>query len=256
MAQVKPETFEQKSSLGVVLTLLAANHGLRHAFGTKKLVDEKRLAHAMDQGEIPVASVHQVHGDGILVVDRPAEDWVAAQKKIAAAGRAEGYDAMVTDQPGVILAVRTADCLPVLIFDPRQRVIAAVHAGWRGALREVVPKTVRCMMDRFSCQPQAVIIGIGPSIRSCCYEVGEMVLAPLSARYPYWQEVVKESGDKKAMLNLQELIRRQLLELGVPMDQIEIAQACTSCDPERFFSYRRDGKKTGSMWSGIVMEAA
>ena len=83
-----------------------------------------------------------------------------------------------------------------------------------------------------------------------------MVLVPLSARYPYWREVVKESGDKKAMLNLQELVHRQLLDLGVPADQIEIAQACTACDPERFSSYRRDGKKAGSMWSGIVMEAA
>ncbi|HXC61320.1 MAG TPA: polyphenol oxidase family protein, partial [Nitrospiria bacterium] len=182
MIQAMPETFKQKSSLGVVLTRLSANHGLRHAFGTKELANEERLAQAMDQEGIPVVSVHQVHGDGILVLDQPAEDWAAAQKKTAAAGRVEGYDAydaIVTDQTGVILAVRTADCLPVLIFDPMQRVIAAVHAGWRGALREIVPKTVRCMMDRFSCRPAAIIVGVGPSVRSCCYEVGEMVLAPL-----------------------------------------------------------------------------
>lgn len=256
MAQAMNKTFEQKSSAGVVLNLLAANRGLRHAFGTKKLTNEKRLAQAVDQQGIPVVSVHQVHGDGILVVDRSTEDWIAALKKMEAPRGTEGYDAIVTDQPGVILAVRTADCLPVLMFDPRQRVIAAVHAGWRGALCEVVPKTVRCMMDRFSSQPQTLVIGIGPSIRSCCYEVGEMVLAPLAARYSDWRGVVKESGDKKAVLNLQELIRRQLLELGAPADQIEIAQACTACDHERFFSYRRDGKRAGSMWSGIVMEAA
>lgn len=250
------KTFDQKSFLGVALNLLAANRSIRHAFGTKKLANEEHLVQAMELQGVPVVSVHQVHGDGILVVDCNAENQVADLKKMEASRGTEGYDAIVTDQRGVILAVRTADCLPVLIFDPRQRVIAAVHAGWRGALREVVPKTVRCMMDRFSCQPQTLIIGIGPSIRSCCYEVGEMVLAPLAARYPYWQEVLKESGEKKAMLNLQELVRRQLLELDVPVDQIEIAQACTACDAERFFSYRRDGKKAGSMWSGIVMEAA
>ena len=111
---------------------------------------------------------------------------------------AEGYDAIVTNQPGVILAVQTADCVPVLIFDPKQRVIAAVHAGWRGTLREVVPKTVRCMMDRFSCRPSAIVAGIGPSIRSCCYEVGEMVLAPLAARCSYWHEVTKGSGREGA----------------------------------------------------------
>jgi len=243
------KTFEQKSSPGVVLSLLTANRGLRHAFGTKKLTGEECLVQAVELQGVPVVSVHQVHGDGILVVDSNVENQVAALKK-------KKYDAIVTDQPGVILAVRTADCLPVLVFDPRQRVIAAVHAGWRGAVRDVVPKTVRCMVDRFSCRPQEAVIGIGPSIRSCCYEVGEMVLAPLAARYPYWREVAKESVEEKAMLNLQELIRRQLLELDIPPDQIEIAQACTACDPERFFSYRREGKKVGSMWSGIVMEAA
>jgi YfiH family protein len=249
------KTFEEKSSFGVVLGVLGAHKSLRHAFATKKLADEKRLAQAMGQEGISIVSVHQVHGDGILVLDQPAKDWVSAQEKIAKAEGVDGYDAIVTNQPGLILAVRTADCVPVLIFDPEQRVIAAVHAGWRGTLRGVVPKTVRCMMDRFSCRPSAIIVGIGPSIRACCYEVGEMVLAPLAARYSYWQEVAKEVGEKKAMLNLQELIRRQLLELGVSVNQIETAQACTACDPERFVSYRRDGKNPGNMWSGIAMEA-
>jgi copper oxidase (laccase) domain-containing protein len=81
-----------------------------------------------------------------------------------------------------------------------------------------------------------------------------MVLAPLAARYPYWQEVTKESGEGKAMLNLQALIRRQLIDLGVPAGQIEIAETCTACNPTHFFSYRRDGRQTGSMWSGLVME--
>lgn len=250
------KTFEEKSSFGVVLGVLAAHKSLRHAFATKKVADENRLAQAMGQEGISVVSVRQIHGDGILVLDQPAGDWVVAQEKIAKAEGAEGYDAIITNQPGVILAVRTADCVPVLIFDPEQRVIAAIHAGWRGTLRGVVPKTVQCMLDRFSCRPSAIVAGIGPSIRSCCYEVGELVLAPLAARCSYWQEVTKEVGEKKAMLNLQELVRRQLLELNIPANRIETAQACTACDPERFVSYRRDGKKAGSMWSGIAMEAA
>src|SRR6185503_2021155 len=101
-----------------------------------------------------------------------------------------------------------------------------------------------------------MIAGIGPSIRACCYEVGEMVLAPLAARYSYWQEVAREVGEKKAMLNLQELVQRQLLAIGIPGNRIETVQACTRCEPERFVSYRRDGKRAGNMWSGIAMEAA
>ena len=243
------ETVLRKQSNGVVLSLLAANHGLHHAFGNRNLADTKNLARALDQEGAGVVSVRQVHGDAVLVLDRPAGNGAAVQKK-----NSQGYDALVTDQLGVILTVRTADCLPVLIFDPDQRVIAAVHAGWRGAIQEIVPKTLRCMMDRFSCRPSAVIVGIGPSIQACCYEVGEMVLAPLAARYPYWQEVIKKSGEGKAMLNLQALIRRQLLELAVPAGQIETAETCTACNPAHYFSYRRDGKQTGSMWSGLVME--
>ena len=119
------------------------------------------------------------------------------------------------------------------------------------------------MTARFSCRPQALLVGIGPSIRSCCYEVGDIVLAPLAARCPYWRDLVKEKGDLpagqaggKAMLDLQGLVHRQLLGLGVSPDRIEISEACTACDPERFESYRRDGKAASSMWSGIVMEAA
>jgi YfiH family protein len=249
-------TSEQRLSLGVMLGILGENRGLRHIFATKMLTDEKRLARALNQEGNPVVSVRQVHGDGILVLDQPAKDWAAAQKKISEAEGVDGYDAIITNQPGVILAVRTADCLPVLIFDPGKRVIAAVHSGWRGSLRGVVPKTVKCMVDRFSCNPITMIVGIGPSIRACCYEVGEMVLAPLAARFPYWQEVAKEAGEKKAMLNLEELVRRQLLDLKIPRSRIASVQACTRCDPERFVSYRRDGKKAGNMWSGIAMEAA
>ena len=255
MAQTM-QTFEQKLSSGIMLGLLGAESSLRHAFATKYLKDERSLSRALNLEGIPVVSVRQLHGDGVLVLDRPEADWNAAQKKIAQAENVEGYDAIVTNQSKVILAVRTADCLPVLIFDPERRVIAAVHSGWRGTLREVVPKTVRCMADRFSCRPSAMIVGIGPSIQACCFEVGEMVLAPLSARYSYWQEVAKEIGGKKAMLNLQELVRRQLLKLGIPENRIETVQACTRCEPERFVSYRRDGKKAVSMWSGILMEAA
>jgi len=245
------EAVLQKLSNGVVLSLLSANDGLHHAFGTRELAEVKSLSRVLDQQGALVVSVHQVHGDGVLVLDRPAGNGAAVQKKSS-----QGYDALVTNQPGVILAIRTADCLPVLIFDPAQRVIAAVHAGWRGAVQDIVPKTLRCMMDRFSCRPSAVIVGIGPSIQSCCYEVGEMVLAPLADRYPYWHEVIKESGKGKAMLNLQALIRCQLFELGVPAGQVEIAEACTACNPAHFFSYRRDGKQAGSMWSGLVMETA
>jgi purine-nucleoside/S-methyl-5'-thioadenosine phosphorylase / adenosine deaminase len=244
------EAVVQKLSSGTVLSILAANDGLRHAFGTRELADVKSLARALNHQGAPVVSVRQVHGDGILVLDRSTGDGADAQKK-----RAQGYDALVTDQPGVVLAIRTADCLPVLMFDPEQRVIAAVHAGWRGILQEIVPKTLRCMMNRFSSRPSAVIIGIGPSIWACCYEVGKIVLVPLADRCSYWRAVIKESGEGKAMLNLQELVRRQLLDWGVPSGQIETAQACTACDRERFFSYRRDGKRAGSMYSGIVMEA-
>ena len=127
----------------------------------------------------------------------------------------EGWDALVTDQPGVMVTVRTADCVPVLLHDPVQRVVAAVHAGWRGALAGIVPKTVALLVSRFGATVERLRMAIGPSAGPCCYEVDEPVLARLREAFPEWRAVVEPRGAEKAHLDLRALVRRQGLADGL-----------------------------------------
>jgi hypothetical protein len=191
-----------------------------------------------------VVSVKQVHGTDVLVLDRPVEP---------GEGFSGGWDALVTNQPRVLLTVRTADCVPVLIYDPSRQVVAAVHAGWRGTVSGIIPKTVAVLRRRFASPASSLRIGIGPSIGVCCYEVDEPVLKRLRACRKDWRTMVRDIRGGRAMLDLQAVIRSQLRTAGVRARQIHTAMLCTACHPELFYSYRRDGIVNGAMVSGIML---
>jgi YfiH family protein len=164
---------------------------------------------------------------------------------------AHEYDAIVTNQPGVLAAVETADCVPILLLDPVRGVCAAIHAGWRGTLAKIAPKTVAVLQNRFGCSLRSIRAAIGPSIGVCCYEVNGAVLEPLKRSVPYWAEVVEEVKGTKAHLDLRGLNRRQLEEIGIGPTRIDTVNLCTACHRDLFHSYRRDGAGTGRMLSGI-----
>ncbi len=191
-----------------------------------------------------VVSVHQVHGTDILVLDRP----VRSQHSFTGA-----WDALVTNQPGILLTVRTADCVPVLIYDPDRHVVAAVHAGWRGAVAGIIPKTLAVMYRAFGSPARSLHVGIGPSIGPCCYEVDEPVLGPLRTGFPDWSSVIQETGGERARLDLGRLVGQQAQSVGVKAERIWTVRACTVCHPDLFYSYRRDGVVNGTMVSGIMV---
>jgi YfiH family protein len=215
-----------------------ARQGVRHFFGTR------HDPPGPDRSVRAVVSVTQVHGTDVLVLDRPVADGQAFDG---------GWDALMTDQPGVLLTVRTADCVPVLIHDPVHGIVAAVHAGWRGAVAGIVPKTVAAMATRFGSRPASLRVSIGPSAGSCCYEVDEPVLSRLRASYADWQGLVQETGPGTARLNLRGLVRGQAQSAGVREDGIHSVSLCTICHPALFHSYRRDGTVRGTMVSGIML---
>lgn len=215
--------------------------GVCHYFGTKLAPGPP--ATAMSGPSVRVVTVRQVHGTEVLAIDR---------RTAAASG---GYDAIVTNQPGVLVAVEAADCVPILLLDPSRGVYAAVHAGWRGTLGGIVTKTVEVMQDRFGSHLRSIRAAIGPSIGVCCYEVNGTVLAPLKRGFSYWAEVVENVKGTKAHLDLRGLNRRQLEEAGISSGRIETVNLCTACHPDLFHSYRRDGAKTGRMMSGIGLTA-
>jgi len=217
--------------------------GVHHFFGTKIAPD---LPGAGRNGPpLRVVTVRQVHGTEVLVLDR------RSARSLESSPDAQGCDAIVTNQPGVVVAVETADCVPILLLDPVRGVSAAVHAGWRGTLGGIVPRTVAVMQNRFGCSLRSIRVAIGPSIGVCCYEVNGTVLAPLKRGFPYWADVVEDVKGTKAHLDLRGFNRRQLEEVGIGQARIETVNLCTACHPDLFYSYRRDGAGTGRMISGI-----
>ena len=193
---------------------------LKHGFGT-------RLSTAWPD-ESALATVKQIHSDQVLVVRQP--------------GQFGPGDALISQQPGLSVAIRTADCLPIVIVDRRTRAVAAVHAGWRGAVAEIVPKAVTARVGEFGSRPENLEIAIGPGIGVCCFEVGPEVAVQFQQFFPERRDL-----NGRAKVDLAETITRQLRRNGVALSQISTLGLCTYCNPELFESYRRDREKAGRM---------
>jgi polyphenol oxidase len=195
---------------------LADLRWLEHGFGT-------RLSPGWPPNQ-RLAKAKQIHSDRVLMVETDGP-------------QGEG-DALISQAPGIALAIRTADCLPILIADPRARAVAAVHAGWRGVACEIASKAVDAMTQRFGSRPEDLIVAIGPGIGVCCFEVGPEVAARFGL-----------SGRTK--VDLVETTRRQLGRNGVGASQISACGLCSCCNPELFESYRRDRDTSGRMTAMI-----
>jgi YfiH family protein len=220
-------------------------HGVVHAFGTKAA----RAVRAMhtDGTKFQVVSINQVHGIDVLVLAGRMTD-----SQVLEAAFASSFDAIITDRPRTWLTVRTADCVPVLFLEPNRGVIGVAHAGWRGTVGGIGANVVRLMQEVFDCKLGLVQAAIGPSIGRSCYEVDEAVLGPLKRAFPFWPKVVSEAGGGRGHLDLGRLNRLTLEAAGVQPSQIFAVNLCTRCHPDLFHSYRRDGKGTRHMISGIA----
>ncbi len=184
-------------------------------------------------------------------------------------------DGMMTAEPGVLLAIQTADCIPVLIADPKKRAVAAFHAGWRGTLKRIVENGVGRMRLEFGSNPRNLVAAIGPGIGQCCYAVGEEVRSEFLSQFAYAEELFCDVYDSDPVkekypllfltarapghsntgpslhLDLVEANRRQLLDAGLKADAISVLGDCTSCRTDRYFSYRAGQGFTGRMLSVI-----
>lgn len=207
----------------------------------------------MDDGTLPFPVIcgHQVHKAEIAIVDRPdmtREDL-------------EGYDALITQLPDCGIGVRTADCVPVLLFDYRKRVIAAIHAGWKGTVLRISQLTIKKMHEAFGCEPKDIIAQIGPSIGPDSFQVGEEVVERFrDAGFPMeeihsWQG----EGDGTPMsgghhIDLWKANRWLLTDAGIAPQSITIAAIDTYTD-ERFFSARREGTRCGRIINAIRLRS-
>jgi YfiH family protein len=226
--------------------------------------NKRRFQFALGADDLTMVSLHQIHSDVVRTFD-------AAPTK-----QCKG-DAIATKTPGLLLGVSTADCAPVLIVDPKKRVVAAIHAGWRGTLQRIVAKSIGQMQMEFGCHPQDLLAAIGPTIGGCCYEVGTEVASQFAAKFTNANEFFDElrTGDepnplqwlnmmppghqpppKNVILNLPKANKLQLLEAGIPEKNIYITNLCTSCDVEKLFSYRKERDRSGRLLSVIGIRPA
>jgi len=161
-------------------------------------------------------------------------------------------DALITNEPGLFVCVQTADCVPILLFDPKQKVVAAIHAGWRGTVSKISGKTIQLMTEKFGCQPSDIIAGIGPSIHIHAYEVGPEVVESVQSKFINSPALLKPSlTEGKAYFDLWEANKTVLIESGIPEENIEVMGLCSFEHSDLFYSARRDGLDTGRMVSGI-----
>jgi YfiH family protein len=165
-------------------------------------------------------------------------------------GRPEA-DAALATRPGEVLGIETADCLPVLLADPRRRAVAAAHAGWRGTAQGVARAAVRALVETGS-DPAELVAALGPGIGPCCYEVGEDVRAAFGERGAAF---FRPGPRARAHLDVRAANRAQLLEEGLSAERIASAGDCTLCRPDLYHSYRRDGKTAGRMINFVGFEA-
>jgi purine-nucleoside/S-methyl-5'-thioadenosine phosphorylase / adenosine deaminase len=194
-----------------------------------------------------------LHGFGTRQVDVPGLfanlatlKQIHSARCVEAGGRCgvlgEG-DALLEDTPGAVVAVKTADCIPILLVDERRRAVAAVHAGWRGTAAGIAAHAAAAMSERFGTRVEDLHAAIGPGIGKCCYEVGPEVAAQFGL-------------EGRTHLDLPEINRARLEEIGIPKDRIYVSHLCTMCRAQEFHSFRRDKEAAGRLHSFVGIRPA
>ena len=193
---------------------------------------------------------HQTHTDHLKIV---TEDDIG--KGIFKERDYHDVDGLITNRPGVALVTQFADCTPLLFCDPVHRVIATSHAGWRGTVQEIGPKTVKAMKEHFGCRPEDILCAIGPSIGPCCYEVDDPVYQPLSQiSYVDLSAIFTPTDKGHYQLNLWETNRQMLISAGIRPDHIDVTDLCTCCHSDWFHSHRATGGKRGTLAALIELK--
>lgn len=213
----------------------------------------------------PLVAIRQIHSDIIHRISKVPDEVLTG-------------DGLITDTPQVLLGVLTADCLPVILVDPKHRAVGVFHAGWRGTVKRIVEKGVGEMYRWFKSKPSEIKAAIGPGIRGCCYQVGPEVLAVFESQFSYADQLFRETKErdeihekypllfltarapghselpKKIFLDLAEANRQQLIAAGVRTKNISDLGLCTSCRTDLFFSHRAEKGMTGRMMAVVGMK--
>ena len=247
---------------GNSLNLGFTKHDSRPAVERNRAAFLRKIGAARGNKLWPLVTLRQVHSDLIhCITDIPTAPLTG--------------DGLITREPGILLAVQTADCLPIILVDIKRRVVGVFHAGWRGTAKRIVEKGVGEMRRCFGTLPRDIRAAIGPGIHECCYQVGPEVREKFESQFGYAADLfheTKESDEvrerypllfmtarapghgelpKKIFLDLVEANRRQLVTAGVPARNIGASELCTSCRPDWLFSHRAENGVTGRMLGAV-----
>ena len=247
------------------------NLGFTAADNREAVIQNRRLLAEAVTGdaETPILALRQFHSNMVIVVG------------FGDAGREHPRtaDGAITAEPGLLIAIQTADCIPVLVADRKRRVVAGFHAGWRGTVKRIVELGVGRMRIEFGSEPEDLIAAIGPGVGQCCYAVGEEVLSQFESQFSYARGLFREVFDSDPVrrkypmlfltqrapghssigpalhLDLIQANRRQLLDAGLKASAISFTGGCTSCHTNLFFSHRASQGHAGRMMSVIGIRA-
>lgn len=237
---------DENTPLFVQSDLLQSHAAIVHFFSTRN-ADMDHSALLLQYFNLHASQLitgQQSHGKRIAIIDRESQDGSFMQT-----------DAFITAEQGICLAVKTADCTPILLFDPLCMVVAAIHAGWRGTIQNITGETISLMQKTFGCDASNIVAAIGPCIGVKCYEVGDEVAGLFREQFSILPAVVEEAclPNEKSRVNVRLANYHQLLQAGISAHNIEMSEVCTF-ENQMFHSARRDGKFSGRMLSGIMLK--
>ncbi|WP_027717349.1 peptidoglycan editing factor PgeF [Desulfovirgula thermocuniculi] len=261
--EVKYLVFEHFGRTGLVAHGFTSRHGgvsageyatLNLAFHVgddpqRVLANREIACRALGINPAHLVAGEQVHGANVAVVGKGERGRGATSPE----GALPATDALVTAEPLVPLSAYFADCVPVFLLDPLRGVAGLAHAGWRGTCLGVAARTVKAMCRRFGSRPADLLAAIGPAIGPCCYQVGEDVAGRVRESLSSWPELLVPGGPGKWHLDLREANRRLLLEAGLDPANIAVAELCTCCRQDLFFSHRGSRGRTGRMAAFIML---
>lgn len=234
--------FRQFYSLGVIAAFSDRIRDLGFSSGKKIKNNRQAFLRSLGIDYRHLIAGEQVHGCKIRIVDQRHKGKGAFSLR----NRLAATDGLITREKNLPLAVFTADCLSVFLSDPKKKVIGLIHAGWRGTQKGIVFKAINLMQKRFKTNPKDLIVGFGPAIRKCCYEVGDN----FAQLFP--NGIIKRKN--KIYLDLIVNNKQQLIKTGVLKKNIFDSGICTSCQNRNFFSFRREGERAGRMMSVIMLK--
>jgi YfiH family protein len=209
----------------------------------ENILENRRRFLKLFPGNWSLAGCWQVHGAEVRVVEN-LEDAKPAENEL---GDTVYCDAILSGADGVLAGVKTADCVPLLIADPKTGAFAAVHAGWRGTLAEIGVVAVKRLVNEYNSEPENLRVAIGASAGPCCYEVGNDVIDAFTKKFPNSENLFTPTREGHALIDLLKSNQDQLIDTGVRPDRIHTAPICTMCRTDLFFSYRREKSVNGKV---------